>query len=73
MNEVHILDIKLIGAGIVFIAFALIVIIGYALGPYLEVVSPNDGKQLIIAAHISLLIMIVTAGAIIYTVLRHKD
>lgn len=72
MNEVHILDIKLIGAGIVFIAFALIVIIGYALGPYLEVVSPHDGKQLILAAHVSLAVMIATAGAIIYVVLKHK-
>ena len=73
MNEVHILDIKLIGAGIVFIAFALIVIIGYALGPYLEVVSPHDGTQLILAAHVSLAVMIAAAGAIVYSVLRQKD
>ena len=33
MNEIHILDIKVIGAGIVFIAFALIVVLGFALGP----------------------------------------
>jgi hypothetical protein len=44
MTEVHILDIKLIGAGIVFITFALIVIIGFALRPYHEAVSPHDGK-----------------------------
>ncbi len=72
MNEVHILDIKLIGAGIVFIAFALIVVIGYALGPYLEVVSPHDGKQLIIAAHVSMTVMVVTAAAIIYSIVAHK-
>ena len=58
MNEVHILDIKLIGAGIVFIAFALIVVSGFALGPYLEVASPNDGKLLILASAISLGVMI---------------
>jgi hypothetical protein len=73
MNEVHILDIKLIGAGIVFIAFALIVVLGYALGPYLEVVSPYDGKLLIIASSISLAAMLMTAGAIVYSVLKHKD
>ena len=32
MDGVKILEIKMIGAGIVFIAFALIVIVGYALG-----------------------------------------
>jgi hypothetical protein len=73
MNEVHILDIKLIGAGIVFIAFALIVVLGYALGPYLEVVSPHDGKLLIIASSISLAAMLITAGAMVYSVLKHKE
>ncbi len=72
MNEVHILDIKLIGAGIVFIAFALIVVLGYALGPYLEVVSPNDGKLLIIASSVSLAAMLMTAGAIVYSVFKHN-
>jgi hypothetical protein len=72
MNEVHILDIKLIGAGIVFIAFALIVIIGYALGPYLEVVSPNDGKLLVFASSISLAVMVVTAGVLIYSLMKGK-
>jgi hypothetical protein len=67
------LEFKLIGAGIVFIAFALIVIIGYALGPYLEVVSPYDGKQLIMAAHVSMTVMVVAAGSIIYLILRHKE
>ena len=73
MNEVHILDIKLIGAGIVFIAFALIVVLGYALGPYLEVVSPNDGKLLIIASSVSLAAMLMTAGALVYSVLKNKE
>jgi len=73
MNEVHILDIKLIGAGIVFIAFALIVVLGYALGPYLEIVSPNDGNLLIIASSVSLAAMLMTAGALVYSVLKHKD
>jgi len=73
MNEVHILDIKLIGAGIVFIAFALIVVIGYALGPYLEVVSPHDGKLLILASTISLSAMLATAGAIVYSLLMHNE
>lgn len=73
MNEVHILDIKLIGAGIVFIAFALIVVLGYALGPYLEVVSPKDGKLLIIASSVSLAAMLMTAGAMVYSVLKHKE
>jgi hypothetical protein len=73
MTEVHILDIKLIGAGIVFIAFALIVVLGYALGPYLEVVAPNDGKLLIIASSVSLAAMLMTAGAIVYSVLKQKD
>ena len=72
MNEVHILDIKLIGAGIVFIAFALIVVLGYALGPYLEVVSPNDGKLLIIASSVSLAAMLMTAGAIVYSVFKQN-
>jgi len=70
MTEVHILDIKLIGAGIVFIAFALIVVLGYALGPYLEVVAPNDGKLLIIASSISLAAMLMTAGALVYSLLK---
>jgi hypothetical protein len=73
MNEVHILDIKLIGAGIVFIAFALIVVLGFALGPYLEIISSHDGKLLIFASAISLAAMLMTAGAIVYSVLRHKD
>ena len=72
MNEVHILDIKLTGAGIVFIAFALNIALGYALEPYLEVVSPCDGKLLIIASSISLAAMLMTAGAIVYFVLKHK-
>jgi len=72
MNEVHILDIELIGAGIVFIAFALIVVLGYALGPYLEIISPHDGKLLIIASSISLAAMLITAGAVVYSVLRQK-
>ena len=70
MNEVHILDIKLIGAGTVFIAFALIVVLGFALGPYLEIISPHDGKLLIIASSISLAAMLITAGAVVYSVLR---
>jgi hypothetical protein len=73
MNEVHILDIKLIGAGIVFIAFALIVIAGFALGPYLEVASPNDGKLLILASAISLGVMIATACFIIYSMFKRKE
>jgi hypothetical protein len=72
MNAIR-LEFKIIGAGIVFIAFALIVIIGYALGPYLEVVSPNDGKQLILAAHVSLAMMSIIAISIIYSILKHKD
>jgi hypothetical protein len=72
MNEVHILDIKLIGAGIVFIAFALIVVLGYALGPYLEEVSPHDGKLLIIASSVSLAAMLMTAGAIVYSVFKQN-
>lgn len=73
MDGFKIMEIKLIGAGIVFIAFALIVIVGYALGPYLTVVSPNDGKFLIFASHVSLAIMVVTALSIVYSILRHKD
>ncbi len=73
MNEVHILDIKLIGAGIVFIAFALIVVLGFALGPYLEVASPKDGKLLILASAISLGVMIATACFIIYSMFKHKE
>lgn len=73
MDEIKILEIKLIGAGIVFIAFALIVIIGYVLGPYLNIVSPNDGKLLIFASHVSFVVMIVTAISIIYSILKHKD
>ena len=73
MDGVKILEIKMIGAGIVFIAFALIVIVGYALGPYLTVVSPNDGKLIILASHLSLAIMIITALSIVYSILRHKD
>jgi len=73
MNEFHILDIKLIGAGIFIIAFALIVVLGYALGPYLEVVSPNDGKLLIIASSVSLAAMLMTAGALVYSVLKNKE
>lgn len=73
MNGVHILEIKLIGAGIVFIAFALIVVLGFALGPYLEIVSPNDGKLLIIASSISLAAMLMTAGALVYSVLKQKN
>ena len=70
MNEVHILDIKLIGAGIVFIAFALIVVLGYALGPYLEIISPHDGNLLIVASSISLAAMLMTAGALVYSLLK---
>lgn len=73
MDDINILEIKLIGAGIVFVAFALIVIVGYALGPYLNVVSPHDGKPLIFASHISFVIMIVAAFSIVYSILRHKD
>lgn len=70
MDWVRMFEIKMIGAGIVF---ALIVIVGYALGPYLNVVSPNDVKLLILASHISFVIMIVTAISIVYSILRHKD
>ncbi len=73
MNEIHILDIRIIGAGIVFIAFALIVVAGFALGPYLEVVSPYDGKLLIIASSISLGVMIATACFIIYSMFKRKE
>lgn len=68
MDGVKILEIKMIGAGIVFIAFALIVIVGYALGPYLNVVSPNDGRQLIMAAHISLVVLVLGAASLIYSI-----
>jgi len=44
MDDFSSLEIKMIGAGIVFIAFALIVIAGYAVGPYLNVISPNNGR-----------------------------
>lgn len=70
MDGVKILEIKMIGAGIVFIAFALIVIVGYALGPYLSVIFPNDGRQLILAAYISLVVMIFVAIFIIYSITR---
>lgn len=73
MDGVKILEIKLIGAGIVFIAFALIVIVGYALGPYLNVVSPHDGKLLLFASHVSLVVMIVTAVSIVYSILKHRE
>lgn len=73
MDEIKILEIKLIGAGIVFIAFALIVIIGYSLGPYLNIVSPNDGKLLIFVSHVSFIVMTVAAISIIYSILRYKD
>lgn len=73
MSGLHILELKLVGAGIVFIAFALIVVLGFALGPYLEVVSPNDGKLLIIASSVSLAAMLMTAGALVYSVLKHKE
>ena len=73
MHGVKILEIKMIGAGIVFIAFALIVIVGYALGPYLTLISPNDGTQLILAAHISLVMLIFGAVSMIYSILRYKE
>ena len=74
MNEVHILDIKLIGAGIVFIAFALIVVLGYALGPYLEIISPKDGKLLVFASSVSPAVMVMTAGELIYSLVKgHYD
>jgi len=73
MDDIKILEIKLIGAGIVFIAFALIVIVGYALGPYLNVVSPSDGKQLILVAHVALVMLIVTAISIVYSIISHSD
>ena len=72
MDDVNILQIKPIEAGIVFVAFALIVIVGYSLGPYLSVVSPHDGKVLILASHVSFLVMIVTAISVIYSIIRHK-
>ncbi|MEM5871904.1 MAG: hypothetical protein QW051_03460, partial [Candidatus Aenigmatarchaeota archaeon] len=61
-----------IGAGIVFIALALIVVIGFALGPYLEVVSPRDGKLLIIASTVSLAVMIGAAAVMVYETIRCK-
>ena len=73
MDEIKILEIKLIGAGIVFIAFALIVIIGYSLGPYLNIISPNDSKLLIFASHASFIVTIITAFSTVYSILRHKD
>lgn len=73
MNGVHILEIKLIGAGIVFIAFALIVVLGFALGPYLEEVSPHDGKLLILAAAISIGVMIATAGFVVYSMFKKGE
>ena len=73
MDSVKILEIKMIGAGIVFIAFPLIVIVGYALEPYLSVVSPNDGKLLIFASYVSLVVMIMAAVFIVYSLTRHKD
>ena len=72
MDDISILEIKLIGAGIVFIAFALIVIVGYALGPYLEIVSSNDGKQLILAAHVSFIMLFFGAISVVYSILRHN-
>lgn len=66
------MEIKLIGAGIVFVAFALIVIVGYALGPYLNVVSPNDGGQLILAAHVALVMLIVGAVSLMYSIVKHN-
>ena len=71
MDQIKILEIKLIGAGIVFIAFALIVVVSYTLGPYLNVISPHDGKLLIFASHVSFIVMIVTAFSIVYSILRH--
>lgn len=65
MNALR-LEFKIIGAGIVFIALALIVVIGFALGPYLEVVSPRDGKLLIIASTVSLAVMIGAAAVMVY-------
>lgn len=73
MDGVKILEIKMIGAGIVFVAFVLITIVGYALGPYLTIVSLNDGKLLIFASHVSLAIMIVAAFSIVYSILRHRE
>lgn len=73
MDGFNILEIKLIGAGIVFVAFALIVIVGYVLGPYLSVVSPHDGKLLIFASHVSFVVMIAVAVSIIYSILRYKN
>lgn len=73
MNGVHILEMKLVGAGIVFVAFALIVVLGYALGPYLEIVSPNDGKLLIVASSVSLAAMLMAAGAMVYSILKRPS
>jgi hypothetical protein len=39
----------------------------------LEVVSPKDGKQLIMAAHVSFAVMIIAAVAIIFSILGHKE
>jgi len=46
--------------------------VGYAVGPYLNVVSPNDGRQLILAADISFIMLIFGAVSVVYSIFRHK-
>ena len=73
MNGVPILELKLVGAGIVFVAFALIVILGFALGPYLETVSANDGKLLLLASSISFCVLIASACFGIYSMFKRGE
>lgn len=71
MDQIKILEIKLIGAGIVFIALALIVIAGYSLGPYLNSSSPGSGDLLITASHFAFAFMLIAAFFVIRSVFNH--
>jgi hypothetical protein len=71
MDQIKILEIKLIGAGIIFIALALIVITGYGLGPYLNSSSPGSGDLLIIASHIAFISILVSTFYVIRSIINH--
>lgn len=72
LDQIKILEIKLIGAGIIFIALSFIVIVGYSLGPYLNSSSPGDGDLIIWASHIAFSSILISSFFILRSVSNHK-